>query len=127
VTSNATYLGKPAGFAASSLDHVSMYTSDLKSSIEYYRRVFGLQIMRQGETGAQLSVGTGYITLRSGSTPLGVDHFAIGIGGFERESVIRDLHSRGAEATDDPVKGLHVKDPDGFPVQVIANGNGGRA
>lgn len=127
VTSNATYSGKPAGFPASTLDHVSMYTSELKRSIEYYQRVFGFAMMRQGETEAQLSVGTGYITLRSGRTPLGVDHVAIGIGGFNRESVIRVLRSRGAEPAADPVKGLHVQDPDGFAVQVIANGNSGRA
>lgn len=127
LTSNATYSGKPAGFPASTLDHVSMYTSDLKRSIEFYQRVFGFPIMRQGETGAQLSVGSGYITLRSGRTPLGVDHFAIGIDGFNRESIIRDLRSRGVEPADDPIKGLHVKDPDGFAVQVIANDNRGRA
>jgi len=127
VTSNSTYSGTPAAFPASRLDHVSVYTSDLKRSVEYYRRVFGFPIMTQGAEAARLSVGSGYITLRGGRNPAGiVDHFAIGMDGFNRESVIRDLRSRGTEPADDPVKGLHVKDPDGFPVQVIANDNGGR-
>jgi catechol 2,3-dioxygenase-like lactoylglutathione lyase family enzyme len=139
LTSNATYTGKAAAFPGSSLDHLSIYTGDFKRSVEFYERIFRFTAMNREANpclssatpdptcGAQLSVGTGhYITLRGGRTPAGiVDHFAIGIDGFDRESVIRDLKSRSAEPADDPVKGLHVKDPDGFAVQVIRNGNNG--
>ena len=129
VASNDTYPGKPAGFRGSSLDHVSIYTSDLKRSVEFYQRVFGLPILTQAPNQVRLSVGRGYMTLLGGRKPTGtVDHFAIGIDGFVPESIIGDLRSRGAEPEVDKegVKGLHVKDPDGYAVQVIRNDNGGR-
>jgi catechol 2,3-dioxygenase-like lactoylglutathione lyase family enzyme len=129
LTSNATYAGKPAGFPGSSLDHVSIYTSDLKRSVEFYRRVFGLPILTQAPNQVRLSIGRGYMTLLGGRKPPGtVDHFAIGVDGFVPESIIGDLRSRGAEPEVDKegVKGLHVKDPDGYAVQIIRNDNGGK-
>jgi hypothetical protein len=55
-------------------------------------------------------------------TPAGiVDHFAIGVDAFHRESLARELKSRGAEPFQSEAAGLHVKDPYGYTVQGIAN------
>jgi hypothetical protein len=64
-----------------------------------------------------------YILLVRGTPPGKVDHFGIGIDNFDKDSVIRDLKARGASPIEDDGTGLglHVIDPDGFPVQLISN------
>ena len=48
-----------------------------------------------------------------------VDHFAIGVPRFTKESAARYAMQRGATPLDDPYAGLHVKDPDGINVQIF--------
>jgi len=45
-----------------------------------------------------------------------IDHFAIEIERFNKDSVIQDLKQRGTPREEGDA-GLHVKDPDGFSVQ----------
>src|SRR5439155_4361109 len=49
-----------------------------------------------------------------------VDHFAIGVDNFNKDSVTADLKARGATPIDQQGGGFgfHVLDPDGFPVQI---------
>jgi hypothetical protein len=68
-------------------------------------------IMRLGNTKVLVSLNHG--------SPAGViDHFAIGIPRFSRESVARYLMQRGAIPLEGDYAGLHVKDPDGINVQI---------
>ena len=113
-----------AGFEAASINHVSITGSNLQRTVDFYSRVFKLP--RQGQAQAnlvQLAVGkAGHLSIRQGSKP-GFDHFAIGIEGFNKDRVIADLRARGAMPIDGgDGAGLHVADPDGLFVQVIANG-----
>src|SRR5438094_198598 len=52
-----------------------------------------------------------------------VDHFAIGVDNFNKDSVSADLKTRGANPIDQQGGnfGFHVLDSDGFPVQISAN------
>jgi catechol 2,3-dioxygenase-like lactoylglutathione lyase family enzyme len=116
-----------AGFEAASINHVSITGSNLQRTVDFYSRTFKLP--RQGQAQAnlvQLAVGKGgHLSIRQGSKP-GFDHFAIGIEGFNKDRVISDLRSRGATPVDGgDGAGLHVADPDGLFVQVIANGGNG--
>jgi predicted enzyme related to lactoylglutathione lyase len=116
-----------AGFEAASINHVSITGSNLQRTVDFYSRVFKLP--RQGQAQAnlvQLAVGkAGHLSIRQGSKP-GFDHFAIGIEGFNKDRVIADLRARGAMPIDGgDGAGLHVADPDGLFVQVIANGGNG--
>lgn len=112
----------PAGFESAGINHVSVTVSDLNRSVEFYKRVFALQVVPQnGANLVQLGVGkTQHLSIRQGS-PVGVDHFAIGIERFNKDAVIADLKGRGAVGRDDPGVGFHVNDPDGVQVQLIAN------
>jgi len=112
----------PAGFESAGINHVSVTVSDLNRSVEFYRRVFALPVAPQnGNNLVQLGVGKQHLSIRQGS-PVGVDHFAIGIERFNKDAVIADLKARGATGRDDPGVGFHVNDPDGTQVQLIANG-----
>ena len=116
-----------AGLQAASINHVSITGSNLQRTIDFYSRVFNLPRQGQAQDNlVQLAVGkAGHLSIRQGSKP-GFDHFAIGIEGFNKDRVIADLRARGATPIDGgDGAGLHVADPDGLFVQVIANGGNG--
>jgi len=119
VTSSAS--AAPAGFESAGINHVSVTVSNLNRSVEFYRRVFALPLIPTTAANlVQLAVGKQHLSIRQG-TPLGIDHFAIGVEGFNKFNVMNDLRARGASGQDAPGVGFHVKDPDGVQVQLIAN------
>ncbi len=116
-----------AGLQAASINHVSITGSNLQRTVDFYSRVFNLPRQGQGQANlVQLAVGkAGHLSIRQGAKT-GFDHFAIGIEGFNKDRVIADLRARGATPIDGgDGAGLHVADPDGLFVQVIANGGTG--
>ena len=112
-----------APIRARALNHMTLAVSDPKRSVEFYQRVFGLPLQSENKTAqlVQLKLGKGHLSIRRGDGPKGVDHFAIGLDRFNKDSVIADLKARGAIAREDAGAGLHVVDPDGLNVQLIAN------
>ena len=109
------------GFQASTINHVSIQVSDIKRSAEFYLRAFGLPMRVAGNPSAiRLGVGPSHLTLRQEKPSGNVDHFCLGIDKFNRESVIRDLKARGVtpEPDEKGPQGFHVKDPNGFRVQL---------
>jgi catechol-2,3-dioxygenase len=94
--------------------------SDLQKSTEFYQKVFGLAVLSQDKPNqiARLGVTRTLVSLRQASPKAVVDHFAIGVEKFNRESVTKDLADRGVTPTQNVEAGFHVQDPDGFPVQI---------
>jgi catechol 2,3-dioxygenase-like lactoylglutathione lyase family enzyme len=116
-----TIAAADTGFAATTINHVSIQVSDMKRSAEFYMRAFALPKRTAGNPSAiRLGVGPSHLTLRQEKPSGNVDHFCLGIDKFNRESVIRDLKARGVspEADEKGPQGFHVKDPDGFRVQL---------
>src|SRR5262249_23461015 len=112
-----------AGLQAASINHVSITGSNLQRTVDFYSRTFNLPRQGQGQANLiQLGVGkTQHLSIRQGAKP-GFDHFAIGIEGFNKDAVIADLRARGATPVDGgDGAGLHVADPDGNFVQVMAS------
>ena len=109
-----------AGFQASSINHISMQVSDLQKSTDFYQRVFGCKVNKR-EGNNQLMFGKSFIVLRP-AKPQAVDHLAIGVDHFNKESITADLKARGATPMDEKGgAGFHVMDPDGFPLQISEN------
>ena len=109
------------GFAAATINHVSIQVSDIKRSEEFYMRAFGLPKRKAGNPDAvRLGVGPSHLTLRQEKPSGNVDHFCLGIDKFSHDSVVRDLKARGVtpEPDEKGPQGFHVKDPDGFRVQL---------
>jgi catechol 2,3-dioxygenase-like lactoylglutathione lyase family enzyme len=111
-----------AGLQGNSINHLSLYVSNLQRSTDFYQRVFGCSVNKR-EGNNQLMFGKNFLVLRPGNPPGKVDHFAIGVDNFNKDSVIADLKSRGATPVDQQGggAGFHVLDPDGYPVQISAN------
>ena len=117
-----------AGFQGNTINHVSLQVSDLNKSSDFYRKVFGVTVnVRDGSN--QVMFGKDFLVLRKG-TPAGkIDHIAIGINNFDKNSVTADLKSRGVtprEDTGGTGVGFHVLDPDGFALQLVTSANTGQ-
>jgi len=111
-----------AGFQGNSINHISLYVSNLQRSTDFYQRVFGCSVNKR-EGNNQLTFGKNFLVLRPGNPPGKVDHFAIGVDNFNKDSVTADLKTRGATPIDQQGggAGFHIVDPDGYPVQISAN------
>ena len=116
-----------AGFEGNGINHVSLQVSNLQRSTDYYQRTFGCKVNKR-DGNNQLVFGKGFLVLRQGTPPGKVDHFAIGVDNFKKESVTADLKARGATPIDQQGGGFgfHVVDPDGMPLQITSVNNTGR-
>jgi catechol 2,3-dioxygenase-like lactoylglutathione lyase family enzyme len=115
-----------AGFQGNSINHVSLYVSDLQRSSDFYQRALGCTVNKR-EGSNQVIFGRSFLVLRPGEPAGKVDHLAIGVDNFNKDSVTADLKARGATPIDEKGgSGFHVVDPDGFPVQMISANNTGR-
>ena len=108
------------GFQGGFISHVSLSVSDLQRSTEFYQKVFGLAVLSQDKPNdiVRLGLTRTLVSLRRASPKGVVDHFAIGVEKFNRESVTKDLLDRGVTPEQNAEAGFHVQDPDGFPVQI---------
>jgi catechol 2,3-dioxygenase-like lactoylglutathione lyase family enzyme len=116
----------PAGsqetpFTSSRIDHISIQVTDLARSIEFYQTVFGLSILNQDVPNEIVRMGTtSVIVSLHHKEPTGiVDHFAIAVDGFDRESATRALAAHGLTAEENLDYGFYVRDPMGIPVQMV--------
>jgi catechol 2,3-dioxygenase-like lactoylglutathione lyase family enzyme len=108
-------------FKTAEIDHVSIQVADLQRSAEFYQKMFGFSVISQDQPLGIVRLGTNrsLVSLNRQSPAGIVDHFAIGVPRFSKESASRYLRQRGATPEDDPYAGLHVKDPDGINVQIF--------
>jgi len=111
-----------AGLKGMKIDHVSIQVSDLPRSIAFYQRMFGLVMVSEDKPNEIVRLGAGgkvLVSLHHKSPTALVDHFAIGVEGFNRESATRELTARGANPENNLDAGFHIKDPEGISVQIV--------
>lgn len=109
---------------ARTLNHVTIYASDVARSKAFYERVAGLPVRDEGKDFCEFRLEGGFLGLYAHVTEpsrnLGVDHFCLGIDGYEPATVHRKLKEAVPEAqptleyNDEQV---YVRDPDGVRVQ----------
>lgn len=113
---------QPSGFAASTINHVSIQVSNLQRSTEFYMRALALpkRVAANPAQAIRLGVGPSHLTLRQDKVAPLVDHVCLGVDHFNRDTVIRDLKQRGVtpEADEKGFAGFHIKDPDGYSIQL---------
>ena len=107
-------------FKTANIDHVSIQVADLQRSVGFYQKMFSFSVISEDKPLGIVRLGTDrtLVSLNRQSPAGIVDHFAIGVPRFTKESAARYLTQHGARPEDDPYAGLHVKDPDGINVQI---------
>jgi catechol 2,3-dioxygenase-like lactoylglutathione lyase family enzyme len=108
-------------FTSSRIDHISVQTPELAKSIEFYQSIFGLKVINEDKPNEIVRMGTTRIIVSlHHKEPTGiVDHFAIAVDGFERESATAALARHGLKAETNLDYGFYVRDPAGVPVQIV--------
>ena len=110
-----------ATLKGASINHVSVLVTDMARSIDFYGRVFGLTLVNEDKANKIARLGAGgkvLVSLRIEPPPGVIEHFAIGVEGFNRDAVTADLKGFGLTPADNIQFGFHVKDPDGAVVQI---------
>lgn len=110
-----------APLKSGSINHVSVLVTDMARSMEFYNRVFGLSLQNEDKANKIARLGSGgkvLVSLRVEPPPGLIDHFAIGVEGFSREAVTKELQGMGLTPRENLEFGFHVKDPDGANVQI---------
>ena len=118
----STAEGQDAGIKAARIDHVSIQVSDLPRSVGFYQTMFGLTVVSEDKPNEIVRLGMAGKALVSlhHKSPTGlVDHFAIGVEKFNKESVTLALKARGANPEDNLDAGFHIVDPQGIGVQIV--------
>jgi len=103
------------------IDHISIQVSDLPRSVAFYQKMFGFTIVSEDKPNeiVRLGVGKPVVSLHHKSPTGLVDHFAIGVESFNKDSVTRELKAQGSTPEDNLDAGFHVMDPSGIGVQIV--------
>jgi catechol 2,3-dioxygenase-like lactoylglutathione lyase family enzyme len=110
-----------APLKSSTINHTSVLVTDMPRSIDFYGRVFGLSVVNEDKPNriARLGIGRKVLVSLRVDPPAGtIDHFAIGVEGFNKEAVTRELQGMGLTPKENIEYGFYVDDPDGAHVQI---------
>jgi len=109
------------GLKGVKIDHISIQVSDLPRAIAFYEKIFGLTILSEDKPNEISRLGAGKVILSlHHKSPTGlVDHFAIGVEGFNKERVTQQLKALGITPEENLDAGFHIKDPEGMNVQIV--------
>jgi catechol 2,3-dioxygenase-like lactoylglutathione lyase family enzyme len=119
--SGAAQAQDAGGIKGAKIDHVSIQVTDLPRAVAFYQKMFGLTVVSEDKPNeiVRLGVGKALVSLHHKSPTGLVDHFAIGVEKFNKESVTRDLKERGITPEDNLDAGFHIKDTEGISVQIV--------
>jgi catechol 2,3-dioxygenase-like lactoylglutathione lyase family enzyme len=112
-----------APLTSATINHTSVLVTDMTRSIDFYNRVFGLSVVNEDKPNkiSRLGVGRKVLVSLRVEPPAGtIDHFAIGVEGFNKEAVTRSLQAMGLTPKENLEYGFYVDDPDGAHVQITA-------
>ena len=113
-----------AGLTGTAINHVSVLVSDLERSTQFYQSLFGLTTVSEDKEHGIVRMGSpghkGAIVSIRKEKPYGtVDHFAITVDNFNKDSVSQLLTRRGIKPLENWQYGFYINDPDGANVQIV--------
>jgi catechol 2,3-dioxygenase-like lactoylglutathione lyase family enzyme len=110
------------GFKAITVNHISYQVADYRKTRDFYADLLGMKVTQDDGKQCHLEFGTegSHIlprNARAGSAPPKVDHIAYSIDHWDKNAVEAELKRRGLDPRPDK-ESFHVKDPDGFDLQI---------
>ena len=120
-TSAAAGIAQTRTLTGTGIDHVSILVDDLQRSATFYQNVFGMTPLSEDKPNQILRLGMKrtIVSLRHEGPAGVVDHFAISVENFNRETVTQRLAGHGLTPQQNVQFGFHIKDPDGVVVQIV--------
>ena len=92
--------------------------TDIARTSDFYRKHFGLPVIRQSESSLFLGLGKNFLSFFRNSAP-GFDHQCIAIENFQPNAVMDTLKGQGLQPRREGDR-IYFPDPDGLVVQVSA-------
>lgn len=108
-------------FTSPTIDHISIQVTDLPRSIAFYQNVFGMKIVSEDKPNeiVRLGINKTRVSLHHKAPYALMDHYAIGVDPFNKETVTKHLKAHGLTPEENIDAGFHVKDPEGIRVQIV--------
>jgi catechol 2,3-dioxygenase-like lactoylglutathione lyase family enzyme len=111
------------GFRAVAVNHISYQVSDYAKTRDFYADLLGMKVVADTGTQCRLIIGdtNTYVIPRKtpeGNTPPRIDHIAYTIESWDKNAVKAELERRGLDPRPDTENSFHVRDPDGFDLQI---------
>jgi len=109
------------GFKAVTVNHISYQVADYAKTRDFYKSLLGMEVSHDDGRQCYLSFGNTFLlprNARQGSMPPKVDHIAYTIETWDKNFVEAELKRRGLTPRPDTEDSFHVKDPDGFDLQI---------
>jgi catechol 2,3-dioxygenase-like lactoylglutathione lyase family enzyme len=112
-------VGDESTFRARSLNHIALRVTDIPRSRDFYRKHFGLPVVRENGGSCFLGLGEGNFLALFRNKAAGMDHYCIAIDNFDAGAVVDRLKKEQLEP-DRPAgtDRVYFPDPDGLTVQV---------
>jgi catechol 2,3-dioxygenase-like lactoylglutathione lyase family enzyme len=107
------------GFKAIAVNHVSYQVADYTKTRDFYADLLGMKVSQDDGKQCFLSFGDTFIIPRNrpSGTPR-IDHIAYTIDNWNKDAVEAELKRRGLQPRPDTQNSFHVKDPEGFDLQI---------
>jgi catechol 2,3-dioxygenase-like lactoylglutathione lyase family enzyme len=110
-------------FKAVTVNHISYQVADYAKTRDFYVSMFGMKVTQDTGRQCYLSFGDTFLLPRNGrpnstTPPPHVDHIAYTIDNWNKADVEAELKRRGLTPRPDTEDSFHVKDPDGFDLQI---------
>jgi len=99
------------------INHIALAVGDVDEAVDFYGRIFDLQLRGRSGRMAFLDMGDQFLALAEGDDPVADRHRHFGLVGDDRESVRRALREAGID--EQPSRGLRFRDPWGNLVEVV--------
>ncbi len=115
------------------INHVTISASDPLATRSFYEKLLDAPVIGESEFEIDLGIGGSFLAIMKVDRPIGIDHFCVGVPGYDPGLVAAYAKSRGLEPRIyTETKGLrfkepqvYVPDPDGILVQFSRPGYAG--
>jgi catechol 2,3-dioxygenase-like lactoylglutathione lyase family enzyme len=112
-----------SAFKAAAVNHISYSVADYARTRDFYEGLFGMKISHDDGHQCYMEFGATHLiprNARTGATTPRIDHVAYTIDPWDRTAVEAELRRRGLNPRPDEETSFHVKDPDGFDLQICS-------
>ena len=109
------------GFKAIAVNHISYQVADYARTRDFYADLLGMKVSHDDGKQCYLAFGDTFIiprVARNGAPTPRVDHIAYTIDNWDKNAVEAELKRRGLQVRPDTENSFHVKDPDGYDLQI---------
>jgi catechol 2,3-dioxygenase-like lactoylglutathione lyase family enzyme len=113
-------------FKAVTVNHISYQVADYKKTRDFYVDLLGMGVKQDNDRSqCYLTFGDSFLlprNARGSRMPPLVDHIAYTIEAWDQQTVKAELERRGLNPSEDTADSYHIKDPDGFNLQISGKG-----